>query len=103
MWRREFIALLGGAAAWPLAAVPQQPAPERRIGVLVPYASDAPDSNARLAAFREELERRGWSEGRNVRIDYRFTTDSNLYLPLARELVALQPDVILAVSVFVAE
>ena len=69
----------------------------RRIGVLVGYAEDDPETKARLAAFRQGLERRGWSEGRNVRIDYRFAAGrSDQFQPLAKELVALQPDVILA-------
>jgi len=69
MKRREFIALLGSAAAaWPLAAHAQQPERLRRIGVLAPYAFDEPDYTKRLSAFRQELERRGWSEGRNVHI-----------------------------------
>jgi len=69
MQRREFIKLLGGAAAvWPLSARAQQPDRMRRIGVLVGYAEDDPETKARVAAFRQGLERRRWSEGRNVRI-----------------------------------
>jgi ABC-type uncharacterized transport system substrate-binding protein len=94
--RRAFITLLGGAAAaWPLAAGAQQPDGMRRIGVLVGLAEDDPEIKARLAAFRQGLEKRGWSEGRNVRIDYRFAPASAHVQVLAKELIALQPDVIL--------
>jgi putative ABC transport system substrate-binding protein len=69
MQRREFIKLLGGAAAvWPLSARAQQPDRMRRIAVLVGYAEDDPETKARLAAFRQGLERRRRSEGRNIRI-----------------------------------
>jgi putative ABC transport system substrate-binding protein len=99
MRRREFISLLSSGAAWPLAARAQQGERVRRIGVLMSLATDDPDAKARLAAFRQELERLGWSEGRNVRIDYRFAAGrSDQYPPLAQELVALQPDVILTQS-----
>src|SRR6184192_3963184 len=96
--RREFITLLGGAAAWPLAARAQQPDRIRRIAVLAPLAEDDPEMTARLAGFRRGLEKRGWSEGRNVRMDTRFAPDSNADQAQvqARELIALQPDVILA-------
>src|SRR5438477_2164377 len=97
MQRREFITLLGGAAAWPRAARAQQPARMRRIGVLANGTEGDPEIQARLAAFRRELERLGWSEGRNVRIDYRFAAAiADQHQPLAKELVGLQPDVILA-------
>jgi putative ABC transport system substrate-binding protein len=75
--KREFITLLGGVAAWPLAASAQQPERVRRIGVLVGLAEDDPEMTARLAAFRQGLEKRGWSEGRNVGIDYRFASVSS--------------------------
>jgi putative tryptophan/tyrosine transport system substrate-binding protein len=97
MKRREFIMLVGGAAApWPRAARAQQPDGMQRIGVLMALAEDDPEAKARLAAFRQGLEKRGWSEGRNVRIDYRFAPDSVQVPVLAKELVALQPDVILS-------
>jgi putative tryptophan/tyrosine transport system substrate-binding protein len=96
--RRKFLATLGGAAAWPLAARAQQPERVRRIGVLAGLAEDDPEVRARLAAFRQGLEKRGWSEGRNVRIDYRFAPASAQMQVLAKELVALQPDVIFAHS-----
>ena len=70
--RREFIAGLGGAAAWPLAARAQQPDRVRRIGVLMNLASDDAEGQARLAAFQQELQQLGWTVGRNVQIDYRW-------------------------------
>src|SRR5215468_12529416 len=99
MRRREFITLLGGAAAeGPLVARAQQPDGMRRIGVLLALAEGDPETKARLAAFRQGLEKRGWSEGGNVRIDYRFAPVSAQAEVLAKELDALQPDVILANS-----
>jgi len=97
--RRELLAALGGAAAaWPLTARAQQPERMRRVGVLAGLAEDDPEMRARLAAFRQGLEKRGWSEGRNVHIDYRFAPASAQMEVLAKELVALQPDVIFAHS-----
>jgi putative tryptophan/tyrosine transport system substrate-binding protein len=94
MNRREFITFVGGAAAWPLAARGQERM--RHIGVLMGYAEDDPETKARLAAFRQGLEKRGWSEGRNVRIDYRYAPAGAQAQVLAKELVASQPDVIFA-------
>jgi hypothetical protein len=72
--RRDFISLLGGAAAaWPLGARAQQGERMRRIGVLMGVSGDDPETKARIAAFRWGLERRGWWEGRNVHLDYRFS------------------------------
>jgi len=98
--RREFIILLGGAAtAWPFAARAQQPGGMRRIGVLTGQAEDDLELQARLDGFRQGLERLGWLDGRNVRIDYRFAGGrADQFQPLARELVSLRPDVILAQS-----
>jgi putative ABC transport system substrate-binding protein len=98
MWRREFISLLGGAAAaWPLAARAQQTGPVRRIGVLMSLAADDPEMKARLAAFLQGLQELGWTDGRNVRIDTRSTAgDAERIRRYAAELVALAPDVILA-------
>src|SRR5262245_42488003 len=72
MKRREFITLLGGAAAWPLAARAQQPKPMRRIGALMNLAADDPEAPGRVAAFAQGLGELGWTIGRNVRIDYRW-------------------------------
>ena len=101
MKRREFITLLGGAAAtWPLAASAQQPGERmRRVGVLVALPEDDANMKARLAALRQGLERRGWSDGRNIRIDYRHAPAGNHVQALAKELVALQPDVLVAHTV----
>jgi putative ABC transport system substrate-binding protein len=99
MNRRAFITLLGGAAAWPLAARAQQGERMRRIGVLMPYAEDNPVGQARLAAFLEGLRQLGWADGRNVRIDSRWGAgDASLARTYARELVAPGPDVVMAVS-----
>jgi putative tryptophan/tyrosine transport system substrate-binding protein len=98
MKRREFITLLGGAAAaWPLAASrAQQPEQMRRIGVATGTAADDPDGQARLRGFLQGLKQSGWTEGRNVRIDARWGAgDADLYRNAA-ELIALAPDVILA-------
>jgi len=72
MKRREFITLLGGAAAWPLAARAQQPAGMRRIGVLTAFADNDAEAQANITAFRQSLEKVGWIEGRNLAIDYRW-------------------------------
>src|SRR6266540_5473639 len=98
MKRREFITLLGGAAAaWPLAARAQQPDRVRRIGVLLPAAADDAEFQARVGAFLQELALLGWTIGRNVRIDTRWaTTDADGIRRHAAELAALAPDVILA-------
>src|SRR4051794_37629350 len=97
MRRREFITLVGGAAAaWPLAARAQQPERMRRIGVLIPYAADDAESLARVGAFQQSLQQLGWAIGGNVRIDYRFNAGTDVIRKYAAELVALAPDVILA-------
>lgn len=72
MRRREFISLLGGAATWPFAARAQQGDQVRRIGALLGYAESDPETKSRIAAFRLGLQKRGWSEGRNIQVDYRF-------------------------------
>jgi putative ABC transport system substrate-binding protein len=97
MRRREFISLLGGAAAWPIAAnAQQQDERMRRIGVLVPTADD-PETRTRLTAFQQALQGLGWTDGRNVHIETRVSAgnaaDTRKY---AAELAALAPDVILA-------
>jgi putative ABC transport system substrate-binding protein len=98
--RRALIALFGGAAAaWPLAARAQQPDRMRRIGALMYLAADDPDSPARVAAFARALQELGWTEGRNIRIDYRWGAgDLDRVRRYAADLVALSPDVILVSS-----
>jgi ABC-type uncharacterized transport system substrate-binding protein len=97
MRRREFITLLGGAAAWPLAARAQQSRRMRRVGALLPYAANDPQAQTRNAAFLQGLQQLGWTVGTNVQIDYRWAAgnedDTRKY---AAELVALAPDVIFA-------
>src|SRR5262245_21639274 len=97
MRRRKFIALLGGAAAWPLAARAQQADRVRRIGVLMPLAADDPEVQLRLAALAQGLQQSGWTIGRNVRVETRWPRAITEELrKSAAELVALAPDVILA-------
>jgi putative ABC transport system substrate-binding protein len=98
MRRRQFVTLLGGAAAaWPLAVRAQQGERMRRIGALIGGAETDPESRARVAALREGLEQRGWSEGRNLRIDYRWASaDSDRIRAFAAELVATAPEAIFA-------
>jgi putative ABC transport system substrate-binding protein len=97
MKRRDFIALLGGAAAWPLAARAQQPERIRRVGVLMNLTADDPEAPGRVAAFAQGLGELGWTIGRNVRIDYRWgANDPDRGRRYADELIALVPDVILA-------
>jgi len=99
MTRREFITLLGGAAAaWPLPVLAQQGDRMRRIGVLEGFAESNREGQERAAAFREGLKQLGWVEGRNIRIDIRWAApgDAELIRRLARELVALEPDLIQA-------
>lgn len=100
MGRREFIKLLGSAAVtWLSGAHAQQAKPVRRIGVFTNLAADDPESQARLGAFVQGLQQLAWVIGSNVRIDYRWgTTDIDRYRQYAAELVALSPDVILAVA-----
>jgi putative ABC transport system substrate-binding protein len=97
MKRREFITLLGGAAAWPLAARAQQSERMRRIGVLLPAAADDPPNQARVGAFLQGLALLGWTIGRNLQIDIRWAgTHAGDIRRHAAELVALAPDVMLA-------
>jgi len=97
MKRRDFIAGLGAAAAWPDAALAQQPERMRRIGVLVPLAADDPDMQTRVAAFQQRLQQLGWTDGRNVKIEYRWgASDPDRSRKHAAELTALAPDVIFA-------
>ena len=95
--RREFITLLGGSAAWPLAARAQQPEGMRRVGVLMNFPSNDEEGQARITAFAQALQKLGWTEGGNVRTHTRWAADDvDRYRRYAEELVALTPDVILA-------
>src|SRR4051812_19127063 len=98
MRKREFITLLGGAAAaWPIAAGGQQPERMRRIGVLSPIPADHEEALSRVAAFQRRLQQLGWTVGSNLRIEYRWSGgDAVIIRKQAAELVALAPDVILA-------
>jgi putative ABC transport system substrate-binding protein len=99
MRRREFITLLGSAAAWPLAAHAQQPGRMRLIGVLVGYAESDPAAQSYVAAFRGALDKLGWTEGNSLRIELRWSTgDANRIRTFAKELVDLRPDVILSIT-----
>src|SRR5260221_250853 len=95
--RREFITLIGGTAAWPLAVSAQQPDRMRRIGVLMYLAADDAEGQARLAAFAQALKQLGWSDGRNLRIDTRWATADDIRRHAA-ELAALVPDVLVAAT-----
>ena len=100
MKRREFITLLGGAATWPFAARAQQGERMRRIGVLMNLPADDAEGQGRIAAFLQELQQLGWTDGRNVLIDRRWAAgDAGRFQRYAEELVALAPDVILAAAV----
>jgi putative ABC transport system substrate-binding protein len=95
--RREFVTLLGSAAvAWSRAARAQQGERMRRIGVLMPLAADEPETLARVGAFLQGLEELGWTDGRNMRIEYRWAAGDAERRKYAAELVALAPDIILA-------
>ncbi len=97
--RREFITLLGGAAAWPLVARGQQADRVRRIGVLSPFAEDDLEVQANITAFRQTLQKLGWTDGRDVHIDYRWSgADAARIREHVKELVGLNPDVILGIS-----
>jgi putative ABC transport system substrate-binding protein len=98
--RREFIAVLGGSAAWPLAARAQQADRVRRMGVLMPGGENDPGAKAGLSAFTQALAGLGWIDGRNVRMDPRWGGgDINRMRAFAQELVGLQPEVILATTI----
>jgi ABC-type uncharacterized transport system substrate-binding protein len=97
MRRREFITIVGGLAAWPLAAHAQPSANLRRIGVLLAFNEDEREVHSWLAASREALEKLGWAEGQSVRFDYRWVgSDVALMTHGAKELIALQPNLILS-------
>ena len=95
MRRREFVTLIGGAAAWPITTYAQQRDGQRRIGVLM--TDEGSQGQARMAAFRQGLQQLGWTDGRNIRIDARWSGGDDAKMrKSAAELVALAPEVILA-------
>ena len=97
MRRREVLALLGGVVAWSTQARTQQAERVRRVGVLTNLAEDDPETRSRLDAFVKNLQRLGWTEGVNLRIDYRWGAgDTDSHRKNAAELVALAPDVVVA-------
>jgi putative ABC transport system substrate-binding protein len=97
--RREFISLLGGVASWPLAAGAQQAERVPKVGILSAFAESDPETQRNVAAFRQALEKRGWNDGHNIRIDYRWGgADPERIRTQASELVSLMPDVILVSS-----
>jgi putative ABC transport system substrate-binding protein len=97
MKRREFITLVGGAVAWPLAARAQENERMRRVGVLMSTVADDPQGQARIVAFQQTLQQSGWIEGRNVQIDVRWGgNDVERDRRYAAELIALAPNVVMA-------
>jgi putative tryptophan/tyrosine transport system substrate-binding protein len=97
MIRRDFIALLGGAAAWPIAARAQQRERVQQIGVLMAGANSDPDEQFRLTAFQNGLRGLGWAQGHNIQIDIRKAAgEAERFRPYAVELVAAKPDVLMA-------
>ena len=97
MRRREFLSLMGAATAWPLAAHAQGPNRMRQLGVLMGLASSDVEQRVELAALAQELQKLGWAEGHNIRIDYRWgDSDADRTWTSAKELVELHPDVIVA-------
>ena len=104
MKRRTFITLLGGAAAWPVVAGAQPAGRMRRIGVLSAFAEGDPEAQGNVTAFRQALEKLGWTDGGNVRIDYRWgSADAERIRAYAIELVGLKPDVILVSTALVLQ
>src|SRR5437016_9162146 len=99
MKRREFITLLSGAATWPFVARAQQPEWMRRLGVLMAVAESDADVRKGIAIFQQRLQELGWKDGHNIRIDYRWgDADDERIQALAKELVDLQPDVLVGHS-----
>src|SRR6516225_8593899 len=96
--RRDFITLLGAAAAWPLAVRAQQRERVRHIGMLVAGAADDPTIQARVATFMQGLQETGWVIGRNVQVDTRYGVDDERLRTMAAELLALSPALIVASS-----
>ena len=99
MRRRAFISLLGGAAAWPLAARAQQPERMRRIGIIMPFAKGDSEGEARIRAFKQELAKLGWTDGGNIQFDERWPADNmDLVRSQAASLVASNPDIIIVLG-----
>ena len=100
MRRREFIAAFGSAAVtWPLTARAQQPERMRRVGVVMGYAESDPNGQLQVTSFRQQLQKLGWVEGSNIRIDFRFAADDPERIrALAVELLGLRPDVMVSNS-----
>jgi putative ABC transport system substrate-binding protein len=99
MQRRDFLGVLGGAAAWPLVARAQQPERMRRVGVLMPYAEGDPEGQASVAALQRALRDLGWTEGRNIRFDIRWAGGNpDKARTFAKELIGMTPDVIVPSS-----
>src|SRR5262245_60015253 len=98
MRRRGFITLIGGAAAWPLAARGQQPEQMRRIGVFLGVAEDHVQGRLRVKAFEKGLRDLGWVQGRNILIDYRFAASANRIREHVAEFIKLSPDIIIGNS-----
>jgi putative tryptophan/tyrosine transport system substrate-binding protein len=97
MVRRAFVTLLGGTAIWPIAVLAQKADGMRRVGVIVGFAENDEVWQAYLSTFRQGLQDRGWTDGRNIRFDYRFSGESEEQMRrMAEEIVGLAPDVILA-------
>src|SRR5260370_34661564 len=97
MRRREFITLIGAAAAWPLAGRAQQGDQMRRVGVLIGIAANDPDAQTRLAAFVQNLQQLAWTDSRNVRIDYRWGGgDADRVREKPEGILALRPGLLLA-------
>src|SRR4051794_25588041 len=97
MRRRDFITVLGGAAAWPLAATAQQGGQMRRVALVIPYPPNDMDIQDRVRVLRDELARLGWVRGRNIQFDERWTGDNmDLIRSHAGNIVELNPDVIVA-------
>src|ERR1700692_4521367 len=95
MRRRDFIVLIGAAATWPLAARAQQENAPRRLGVLMPSAPDDQEVKKELAAFTRQMQSLGWTEGGNLRVDYRWSCgDSQKTQAFAKELVDAHPDIL---------
>ena len=95
---RAFIAGLGGAAVWPLLAH-AQPQHVRRVGVVMAYAESDPNGQTQVAAFRQELQKLGWFEGSNLRIDFRYAADDPARIrKLANELLSMAPDLMVSNS-----